>query len=302
MLSSLELKQRARQAHDLLLACTLCPRRCKVNRLSGEIGFCHAGGRAKVASYNSHHGEEPPLSGTGGSGTIFFTYCTLRCVYCQNYPISQLGEGNEVSSKELATMMLRLQERGCHNLNLVTPTHYVPQILQALAEAGKQGFDLPIVYNTSGYESLSTLRLLDGVVDVYLADMRYADSPPARLYSAAADYPRINKAAIKEMYHQVGDLVVDKHGVARRGLIIRCLVLPENMAGTDQTLRFIAEQVSPSTYISLMSQYFPAYKAQGMALLNRRITAAEYDRAKQAMTDYGLTNGWIQDYEERLDG
>jgi putative pyruvate formate lyase activating enzyme len=296
MLSSKELRERARRARDGLLDCELCPRRCGVNRLAGEKGFCHAGAVAKVASHNVHLGEEPPLSGSRGSGTIFFSYCTLHCVYCQNYPISQLGEGNEVTAEELAGMMLRLEQKGCHNINLVTPTHYIPQILEALALAVEQEFNLPIVYNTSGYELPETLKLMEGAVDIYLPDMRYADSAPARLYSGAADYPEINRAAVKEMYGQVGDLLLDEEGIARRGLIIRHLVLPGNLAGTERTMEFIAEEISPDTYISLMSQYFPAYKAVGNPLLDRRITTAEYAAAQDIMETYGLTNGWIQEY------
>lgn len=296
MLSSKELRKRARRSRDGLLECRLCPRGCGVNRLAGETGFCHAEAAAKVASYNVHRGEEPPLSGVRGSGTIFFSYCTLHCVYCQNYPISQLGEGNEATAEKLAGMMLKLEQKGCHNINLVTPTQYVPQILEALALAVEQELNLPIVYNTSGYESTDALELLDGVVDIYLTDMRYADSAPARLYSAAADYPQINRTAVREMYRQVGDLVLDNNGIAARGLIVRHLVLPGNLAGTERTMEFIAEEISYDTYVSLMSQYFPAYKAVGKPLLDRRITTAEYAAAQDIMETYGLINGWIQDY------
>lgn len=296
MLSSKELRERAKRAHNELLECVLCPRLCGVNRLAGEKGFCRAGATAKVASYNVHRGEEPPISGVRGSGTIFFSYCTLHCVYCQNYPISQLGEGNEVTAQELSRMMLKLEQKGCHNINLVTPTQFVPDILEALAIAVEQEFNLPIVFNSSGYELPETLKLLEGVVDIYLPDMRYADPAPARLYSGAADYPQINRAAVKEMHGQVGDLVLDDDGIAERGLIIRHLVLPGNIAGTESTMEFIATEISPDTYISLMSQYFPAYKAVGNPLLDRRITPAEYAAAQDIMESYGLTNGWIQDY------
>ncbi len=296
MLSSKELRERARRARDGLLQCELCPRRCGVNRLAGDRGFCHAGATAKVASYNVHHGEEPPISGSRGSGAIFFSYCTMRCVYCQNYPISQLGEGNDVTAKEFAGMMLKLEQKGCHNINLVTPTHYIPQILEALTIAVEEELNIPIVYNTSGFESVEALELLDGVVDIYLPDMRYADTAPARLYSSAADYPQLNRAAIKEMYRQVGDLILDEDGIAKRGLIIRHLVLPGNLAGTDGIMKVIAEEISRDTYVSLMSQYFPAYKAVGKPLLDRRITMDEYTAAQDIMEKYGLTNGWIQDY------
>lgn len=296
MLSSKELRQRAKKTRDGLLVCNLCPRRCRVNRLAGETGICRAGAIAKVASFNAHRGEEPPLSGTRGSGTIFFSHCTLRCVYCQNYPISQLGEGNDVTTEELAAIILKLEAQKCHNINLVTPTHYIPFILEAFALAVEQEFNLPVVYNTSGYETLETLRMLDSIVDIYLPDMRYADQAPARLYSSAADYPEINRDAVKEMHRQVGDLVVDGEGIARRGLIIRHLVLPGNMAGTERIMEFISEEISSDTYISLMSQYFPAYKAVGKPLIDRRITTAEYAAAQEMMETYGLTNGWIQDY------
>lgn len=296
MLSSKELRLRAKKASDRLLECRLCPRRCGINRLAGETGFCRGGAIAKVASHNVHHGEEPPLSGTRGSGTIFFSYCILHCVYCQNYPISQLGEGNEATAVELAKMMLKLERKGCHNINLVTPTHYIPQILEALALSVEQGFKLPVVYNTSGYELPETLDLLDGVVDIYLPDMRYAEQEPAGQYSAAPDYPEVNRAAIKEMHNQVGDLVQDDDGIATRGLIIRHLVLPGNMAGTEKTMEFIAEDISPDTYVSLMSQYFPAYKALGKALIDRRITTAEYVEAQDILKTHGLKNGWKQDY------
>ncbi|MFA5867371.1 MAG: radical SAM protein [Actinomycetota bacterium] len=267
-----------------------------MNRLVGDKGFCHAGAAAKVASFNVHHGEEPPISGSRGSGTIFFSYCTMHCVYCQNYPISQLGEGNDVSPEELADMMLKLEQKGCHNINLVTPTHYVPQILEALTIAVEQELNLPLVYNTSGYDTVETLKLLEGVVDIYLSDIRYADTAPARLYSSAADYPPVNRDALKEMHGQVGNLVLDDEGIAKRGLIIRHLVLPGNLAGTERAMEFIAEEISRDAYISLMSQYFPAYKAVGNLLLDRRVTTVEYAAAQEIMETYGLVNGWTQDY------
>jgi putative pyruvate formate lyase activating enzyme len=242
-----------------------------------------------------HHGEEPPLSGTKGSGTIFFTNCNLRCVYCQNYPISQLGNGAERTLGELACQMVWLQEQGCHNLNLVTPTHFMPQILKALGIAKERGFNLPIVYNTSGYESIEALQLLDGIVNIYLPDMRYADDAAALKYSSAPHYPEINRAAIKEMFRQVGNLVLDENGVAQRGLIIRHLVLPVGLSGTDGVMKFLAEEISKDVYISLMSQYFPAYRAQEFEEIDRRITPEEYDEAYEIMQKYGLENGWVQE-------
>lgn len=296
MISDTELQVRIDAAYGLLESCRLCPRECRVNRLKNDkLGFCRSGLNPIISSVSAHHGEEPPLSGTKGSGTIFFTNCNLRCVYCQNYPISQMGNGEERTPGELACQMLWLQEQGCHNLNLVTPTHFVPQILKALGIAVQRGFNLPIVYNTSGYESLETLRLLDGIVDIYLPDMRYSDKAVAMKYSIAQDYPEINRAAIKEMYRQVGNLVLDQNGVAQRGLIIRHLVLPGDIAGTEGVMKFLAEEISKEVSISLMSQYFPAHRAGEFKELNRRITTEEYEEAYQIMLKYGLENGWVQD-------
>jgi putative pyruvate formate lyase activating enzyme len=217
-------------------------------------------------------------------------------VYCQNYPISQMGNGKERTPGELACQMLWLQEQGCHNLNLVTPTHFVPQILKALGIAMQRGFNLPIVYNTSGYESMGTLRLLDGIVDIYLPDMRYSDNAAAMKYSIAPDFPEINRAAIKEMFRQVGNLVLDKQGIAKQGLIIRHLVLPGNVAGTEKVMKFLAEEISKDVTISLMSQYFPAYRAREFKEINRRITTEEYEKACQIMLKYDLENGWVQEF------
>jgi putative pyruvate formate lyase activating enzyme len=269
-----------------------------VNRLKDDkLGFCRSGLNPIISSVSPHHGEEPPLSGTKGSGTIFFTNCNLRCVYCQNYPISQMGNGAARTPGELACQMLWLQEQGCHNLNLVTPTHFVPQILKALGIARERGFSLPIVYNTSGYESLETLRILDGIVDIYLPDMRYGDNKAAMQYSVAPHYVEINRAAIKEMYRQVGNLIIDEEGVAKRGIIIRHLVLPGGLSGTEGIMKFLAEEISKDVYISLMSQYFPAYKTTEHKEINRRITEAEYDAAYECKMKYGLKNGWIQEHE-----
>jgi len=298
MVSQVELEHRIEQAYQLLEVCRVCPRECGVNRLKDDkLGFCRSGLNPIISSVSPHHGEEPPLSGTKGSGTIFFTNCNLRCVYCQNYPISQMGNGAARTPGELACQMLWLQEQGCHNLNLVTPTHFVPQILKALGIARERGFGLPIVYNTSGYESLETLRILDGIVDIYLPDMRYGDNKAAMQYSVAPHYVEINRAAIKEMYRQVGNLVIDKAGIAKRGLIIRHLVLPGGLSGTEGIMKFLAEEISRDVYISLMSQYFPAYKTTEHKEINRRITEAEYDAAYESKMKYGLKNGWIQEHE-----
>ena len=290
------LNNRIEAAYQLLEACRVCPRECGVNRLKNDkLGFCRSGLNPVISSASPHHGEEPPLSGTKGSGTIFFTNCNLRCLYCQNYPISQLGNGAERTPGELACQMLWLQEQGCHNLNLVTPTHFMPQILKALGIARDRGFNLPIVYNTSGYEAVKSLRLLDGIVDIYLPDMRYSDDKAALKYSIAPHYPEINRAAVKEMYRQVGNLVCDENGIAKRGIIIRHLVLPNGLSGTESIMKFLAEEISRDVYISLMSQYFPAYKANEHKELSRRTTAAEYNDACRIMEKYGLENGWVQE-------
>ncbi len=290
-----EWAKRIEKARNLLSACTLCPRRCKADRLSGEKGFCGAGAVAKVASYNAHHGEEPPLSGTRGSGTIFFSHCNLRCVFCQNYPISHLGNGDAVEAHELADMMVRLQKRGCHNINFVTPTHMMPFILEAMPIAIERGLNLPLVYNCGGYESLHALKLLSGVVDVYMPDMKYNDNESASLISEAPDYAQRNRAAVKEMHRQVGDLVLDDNGIAMRGLLVRHLVLPKGHAGSTAVLEFIAEKISRQTAISLMSQYFPAYKAFEFPDLERRPTRSEYGEAVETLERLGLEQGWVQD-------
>jgi putative pyruvate formate lyase activating enzyme len=298
MISEIELEKRIDAAYKLLESCRVCPRECGVNRLKNDkLGFCRSGLAPIISSVSPHFGEEPPLSGTKGSGTVFFTNCNLRCVYCQNYPISQLGNGEERTAGELACQMLWLQEQGCHNLNLVTPTHFVPQILKALGIAMQRGFNLPIVYNTSGYESTETLRLLEGIVDIYLPDMRYSDNAAAMKYSIAPDYPQLNRAAIQEMYRQVGNLVLDEQGVARQGMIVRHLVLPGNIAGTEAVMKFLAEEISKDVSISLMSQYFPAHRAKEFKEINRRITTEEYEKASQIMLKYGLENGWIQNLD-----
>jgi putative pyruvate formate lyase activating enzyme len=293
--SQTELQNRIEAAYGLLESCRVCPRECGVNRLKNDkLGFCRSGLNPVVSSASPHHGEEPPLSGTRGSGTIFFANCNLRCAYCQNYPISHLGNGAERTPGELACQMLWLQEQGCHNLNLVTPTHFMPQILKALGIARDRGFSLPVVYNTSGYESVEALRLLDGIVDIYLPDMRYSDEAAARRYSIAPHYPEVNRAAIREMYRQVGNLVLDHNGIATRGIIIRHLVLPGGLSGTEGVMKFLAEEISKDVYISLMSQYFPAYKACEIKELSRRITPEEYEEARSIMERYGLENGWMQ--------
>jgi putative pyruvate formate lyase activating enzyme len=290
-----KLKEAAGRLFDSLVSCEICPRRCKVNRLKGNTGFCKTGKLPKLYSFISHLGEEPPVSGSSGSGTIFFSNCNMGCVYCQNYEFSQLGAGREYGFEELAQIMLSLQSSGCHNINLVTPTHVLPQILKALEAAVEKGLNIPLVYNTSGYELSGILELLEGIVDIYLADMRYADSAMSQKYSHALDYPQYNRQAIKEMYRQVGTAKFDKQGLIRRGLIIRHLVLPNRVSGTEAVMRFVSEDVSGDTYISLMSQYLPYYRARGYPEISRRLKEGEYEEAKGILEKYGLLNGWIQE-------
>jgi len=289
------LQKVARQAWAMLECCCLCPRKCKVNRLKDETGFCKTGLRMRVCSFMSHQGEEPPVSGTQGSGTIFFTYCNMGCVYCQNYEFSQLGQGREVELEDLANFMLELQNRGCHNINFVTPTHVSAQILKSLEIAVKNGLRIPIVYNTGGYELSEILKLFDKIVDVYLPDMRYGATEMAKKYSAAPEYPKYNQEAIKEMHRQVGVAELDEKGIIRKGMVIRHLVLPNRISGTDTIMKFISEEVSKDAYISLMSQYLPYFKASSIKEISRRLTESEYEEAKLIMEKYGLHNGWIQE-------
>jgi len=280
-------KERIERALSLLESCEVCPHRCRVNRLKGEHGFCKTGKNAIVDSYFSHRGEEKPISGYRGSGTVFFSYCNMRCVYCQNYQISQLGEGREVSPEELAEIFLELQAMGCHNLNLVTPSHVVPQILSALYLAVKQGFRLPIVYNTSSFDSLESLMLLEGIVDIYLADLKYADREIARRYSKVKNYPEVAMAAIREMHRQVGDLILDERGIAIRGLLIRHLVLPNGLAGTEKVAEFLGS-LSKNMAVNVMDQYYPSYMAWKYPELSRRITQREYHQALSSMEGFRL--------------
>lgn len=283
------LPERIERAFALLESCTLCPRRCRVNRLKGELGTCRAGSMPEVSSYSPHFGEERPLVGLRGSGTIFLTNCNLRCSFCQNYSISHRGEGREVSFDQLARMMMELQDLGCHNINFVTPTHYVPQILKALPGAIEQGLRIPLVYNSSGYDSVASLKLLDGIFDIYMPDFKFARSGPAQEYCEATDYPDVARSAIKEMHRQVGDLVLDERGIARRGLLVRHLVLPEGLAGTDEVMRFLAAEISPRTYINIMDQYFPCGDIPPRSSLGRRITGEEYEEALDLARAAGLT-------------
>ncbi len=288
----------ADKAYKRLEKCDLCPRNCEVNRIKGELGFCKSDYRTKVSSIIPHHGEEPPISGTCGSGTVFFSNCTLKCDYCQNYKISHLGNGNYITEEMLAEEFLSLQNKGCHNINLVTPTHYVPQILKALGMAIDKGLKLPIVYNTGGYESVETLKLLDGVVDIYLPDIKYSENKHAKILSVCSDYVEKNRKALKEMYRQTGLLKTDSEGIAMQGMIIRHLVLPNDLAGSDKSLEWISKELGNEVTISLMSQYMPINKDCKYKEIKRRITQSEYSGAVDSLHKYELLNGWTQDWEE----
>lgn len=288
-----ELEERIERARAILHSCELCPRCCHVDRLRGETGMCRTATEAVVSSYGPHLGEEAPLVGSRGSGTIFFTHCNLRCMFCQNYTISQLGEGRLASKGEIASMMLSLQQRGCHNINVVSPTHVVPQILEALQVAAGLGLSIPLVYNSGGYDSVETLKLLDGIVDIYMPDMKYSNDRNARRFSGVKDYPSVNQAAVKEMHRQVGDLELDEHGVAKRGLLVRHLVLPNGIAGTEGVVRFIAEEISVNTYLNVMAQYYPSHRAFKIPALSRPLTRQEFSQAVNLARECGL---------ERLDG
>ena len=283
-----ELEKRIDILTDLLKACRLCPRECGVDRTRDERGVCRVGALPMVSAYSPHFGEESPLVGRFGSGTIFFTFCNIECIFCQNYNISHVGRGEEVTTAELVDMMLSLQRHGCHNINLVSPTHQIAQIVQALPSAIEGGLSIPIVYNTGGYDSVETLRILDGIIDIYMPDFKYGDSDMARRYSSAPDYTEVAKVAIREMHRQVGDLVIDERGIAVRGLIVRHLVLPEGIAGTREVMRFISKEISPDTYINIMDQYRPCYMASKFPPLNRRITSEEYEEGLRIAIEEGL--------------
>lgn len=283
------LSARADEALKRLEACTLCPRECGVNRTAGETGFCGTGRTVRVASYNAHFGEEAPLVGTRGSGTIFISSCNLLCSFCQNYEISHLREGVEAGPDRLAGMMLHLAERGCHNINFVTPSHVVPQILEALVIAVDKGLRIPLVYNSGGYDSVETLEMLDGVFDIYMPDFKFWDNRRAEEYCAAPDYREKAVAALKEMHRQTGDLQADEKGIAQRGLIIRHLVMPNHVAGTSKITEFIARDISRNSYVNVMDQYRPCGKAAKDPLIHRRLTSEEFREAMDAARRAGLT-------------
>ena len=284
------LQRRASQGLEALTECTLCPRSCGVNRTAGDTGTCKTGRRAVVASYNAHFGEETPLVGRNGSGTIFFSHCSLQCNFCQNYEISHLGEGRAVADDRLATIMLELQRAGCHNINLVTPSHVVPQILAAVSLAAQQGLVVPLVYNCSGYDRVETLQLLDGIVDIYMPDIKFWNADVARDTCNAPDYPDLAQHALLEMHRQVGDLVIDKtSGLAVKGILVRHLVLPGGLAGTTKIMAFLANSLSRNTYVNVMSQYRPCGRAREMPALAVALSPAEYDQAVRAAKAAGIT-------------
>jgi len=288
-----ELEKRIDKLFRKLENCDLCPRKCGVNRLRDEKGVCKTGKKAVVSSFGLHFGEESPLVGNSGSGTIFFTHCNLGCIFCQNYDISHQGYGNPVDEEYLVKVMLRLQSMGCHNINFVTPTHVIPQIVKAVSLAAEDGLNLPLVYNSGGYDSAETLKILDGIFDIYMPDFKYSKPDVAKRYSNAPDYPEVVKSALKEMYRQVGDLVMDSRGIAQRGLLIRHLVLPDDQAGTSEAMRFISEELSVNSYVNVMEQYRPEYKACEYPPLDRRITKDEFLKAVKVAKDNGI---------KRLDG
>ena len=292
-----ELAKRIERAYDLLYSCRVCPRKCRINRINDERGFCRTGLLPVISSSGPHFGEETPLVGFNGSGTIFVTHCNLACEYCQNYDISQCNRGQEVSCDRVAGMMIRLQQQGCHNINIVTPSHVVPQMMRAIGIAADQGLDIPIVYNSGGYDAVETLRLLDGIVDIYMPDAKYGSDDVALALSHAPDYVATMQAALKEMHRQTGDLVIE-NGIAVRGMIIRHLVLPENLAASDRVLPWIAQEVSRDSYVNIMNQYHPSWHASSAIdsslplSLHRKITPDEYRYAIRCALESGLHRGF----------
>jgi len=286
-LTPVELKERSEALHQLLVECKICPNECMAKRTEGETGECHSTDEVIISSVGPHFGEEPPLVGSHGSGTIFFTNCNLDCQFCQNYDISHLGMGNKNSITDLARSMLQLQQMGCHNINLVTPTHFTSQIVDALILASEKGLELPIVYNCGGYESVETLKLLEDIVDIYMPDIKYSIDENALKFSGVQNYWERVKLAVKEMHRQVGDLKISKRGIAQRGLLVRHLVLPNDIAGSKAVIDFIADEVSTNTYLNIMDQYRPAYDAHKYEELNRRITPSEF----KEVVDYAFSRG-----------
>lgn len=282
------LAEKIEKADEILKSCTLCPRKCKVNRLAGETGVCKTGRRAVVSSFNPHFGEEDPLVGTHGSGTIFFTHCNLLCIFCQNYDISHMGHGEKISNEQLAEIMLQLQNAGCHNINFVTPTHVVPQILSAVELAAKKGLSVPLVYNTGGYDRVDTLKLLEGVMDIYMPDFKFWDPEISKITCNAKDYPETARKALIEMHRQVGDLVIDDSGIAKRGLLLRHLVLPHGFAGTREIMRFIARKISLNTYVNIMPQYRPCGRSGEVKELSVYLSSKDFHKALEEAKEEGI--------------
>ena len=298
------LETRVEALERLLESCTVCPRDCLNNRLNNDIAACYSGRLPIVSSYTAHFGEEPPLVGTKGAGNVFFGNCNLRCVYCQNYQISQTHKEqikNEVSHERLAEMLLELQSRGCHNINFVSPTHFAPQMARSILLAAQKGLRLPIVYNTNAYDAVSVLQLLDGIVGIYLPDLKYADDESGYLYSKVSGYKEFSRLALKEMYRQTGDeLVFDENGLLRRGLVIRLLVLPNDIGSIAESIEWIKDELSPRVAISLMAQYYPTHQAETnkrFVLLSRRIRETEWLKATAALEELGMTEGWMQEFD-----
>jgi putative pyruvate formate lyase activating enzyme len=291
------LKEKIQAAYEILSQCDLCPHRCLVDRHHGERGLCRTGDQPLVSSYGPHFGEEDPLVGQHGSGTIFFTHCNLYCIFCQNYEISHGGEGEEITTADLAAIMLYLQKKGCHNINFVTPSHQVAQILEALPPAIDGGLNVPLVYNTGGYDALAALQLLDGVIDIYMPDFKFWDPQVAVDLCEAPDYPEIARQALKEMHRQVGDLAIDDAGVAHRGLLVRHLVLPDGLAGTQEVMEFLAREISPNTYVNVMGQYRPCGRASEHPSLRKFLGGPEHEQAQHLAREAGLTR---LDHREKL--
>jgi putative pyruvate formate lyase activating enzyme len=283
-----KLRDRIDRAVEMMRDCSLCPRECHVDRLSGELGFCRTGEKARVASLHAHFGEESPLVGRSGSGTIFFMSCNLLCCFCQNYDISHDTGGGEVEPKGLADMMLSLQKRGCHNINFVTPSHVVPQILQGLLSAVERGLNIPLVYNTGGYDKVETLEILEGVFDIYMPDFKFWEARWSEKFCNAADYRKIATAAIREMHRQAGDLLIDESGIAEKGLLVRHLVMPNDVSNTKEVMTFLAEKISKDTYVNVMDQYHPCGEATLDPAINRRLTRKEYVEAIRLTREAGL--------------
>lgn len=283
-----ELRNRAGQLNTLASPCTLCPRNCGSERKAGETGYCRTGFKPLISSVQPHHGEEKPLSGIYGSGTIFMTNCNLGCTFCQNYDISQLGRGQEMSIQDLASAMIHLQNAGCHNINFVTPSHQVHVIVEAVSRAAPAGLRLPLVYNTGGYDSIKTLQLLDGIFDIYMPDLKFLDPSTAEALAEARDYPEVIKKAVREMHRQAGELITDEKGIAQRGLLVRHLVLPGGLAGSDEAFRFLAEEISTSTYLNIMAQYRPCHNAVGQPVIGERLQQRDFLEALELADKWGL--------------